>query len=422
MKAKNKYLELYCDSTEASKLPFEPVQHGVLIPCYGERNEILKQLESWKNFSESFLVILIINEAKNSENWAVESNRSLLATLKDFLIGPSEVDFFANYHGVKLKILDRTQDRSIANGVGEARKIGADFLLKLHSRGDLISEFIYSTDADVTPPPDFFSISSQFEKSLVALHFNFSHWCNEFVSVIEDYEFSLRYFAWGLRTAGSPYGYPSIGSCLVLNLNAYVKVRGFPQRKAGEDFYLMNKLRKIGGIRFLAENYLKIEARSQVRTPFGTSAALQRSSGEFLFYSPRVFKSLRIFLSKAEAALVTGSSFKNLKGLWPSEAGHPDLEGFWENLLHSSPHPINRLLQFHTWFDGFKTLRFIQALTRNTHPKERLASGLREDVLKSLKSQNFLNSSLELSLLDYSRNRVDHLSHGRSFGSTRVYP
>ena len=414
MKALKKYLEFYSDRTEPSAFPFLPVRFGVLIPCFGEKDELLRQLQAWKNVSESFLLILIINEAFDSEEWAKDSNRSLLEELRRHQVGSGQKDFYADYLGLNLKILDRTQDHSLSEGVGEARKIGADYLLKLHLRGDLLSEFIFSTDADTLPQPCYFESAQFFTSRLAAVHFDFEHFYQQEIvdksfSALTDYELSLRYYAWGLRSAGSPYCYPSIGSCLIINLNAYVKARGFPQKKAGEDFYLLNKLRKLGPIRFLPGFHLKIEARNKVRTPFGTTAALQKNVGEFFFYSPEVFKLLKDFLTRAEEALIYEQDFKTIKDLWPTEEGQPDLEAYWDDLRQSSSEPNARLLQFHTWFDGFKTLRFIQALTRQRFPKGQLSWELKEEIAKSLESPNFLNSLLELSLLDYSRNRVDQL-------------
>jgi len=423
MKALRKYLELYADPTAPGPFPFTPVEYGVLVPCYGEKVEVLDQLQNWRKFSESFLIVFIINEACDSESWAKESNRDLIAQLKKYKITNEGHDFYGNYEGVKIKVLDRTQERSLSQGVGEARKIGADYLLKLHSQGFIQSEFIFSTDADVTPPLNYFKSSQFFEPKLSALHFNFEHWvdADAHLPTMAEYEFSLRYYAWGLRAAGSAYCYPSIGSCLVIHLDAYVKSRGFPQKKAGEDFYLLNKLRKLGPLRYLPQLPLKIQARAQVRTPFGTSAALKKEE-RFLFYSPEVFLRLKDFLSRCEEALIAEQNFSSLQELWPDEAGMPDLRRHWPDLLKSSTDPLTKILHFHTWFDGFKTLRFIQALTRQVLPKQELPPSFKLQVCKSLESPHFLSSTLELSLLDYSRNRVDQLSHGRSIRQTRIYP
>ncbi len=60
------------------------------------------------------------------------------------------------------------------------------------------------------------------------------------------YDCSLNYYVDGQAWAGSPWAFHTIGSTLVINAEHYAIARGFPQREAGEDFYLLNKLGKIG--------------------------------------------------------------------------------------------------------------------------------------------------------------------------------
>ena len=48
-----------------------------------------------------------------------------------------------------------------------------------------------------------------------------------------------------MKYARSPYAFHTIGSTMAVSANHYAKVRGFPKREAGEDFYLLNKLAKV---------------------------------------------------------------------------------------------------------------------------------------------------------------------------------
>ena len=68
------------------------------------------------------------------------------------------------------------------------------------------------------------------------------------------YEYSLRYYVAGLTYAQSPYAFHTIGSTMAVNAEHYASVRGFPRREAGEDFYLLNKLAKVGSVHTLEEN------------------------------------------------------------------------------------------------------------------------------------------------------------------------
>ena len=109
-----------------------------------------------------------------------------------------------------------------------------------------------------------------------------------------------------MKYARSPYAFHTIGSTMAVNAFHYAKVRGFPRRQAGEDFYLLNKLAKVGAIRQLSEETecesIDIAARLSDRVPFGTGAAtgkimeLEDPAREYLFYHPAVFGLLRGWL------------------------------------------------------------------------------------------------------------------------------
>ncbi len=62
------------------------------------------------------------------------------------------------------------------------------------------------------------------------------------------YELSLRYYVAGMKFARSPYAFHTIGSSMAVSPVHYARVRGFPKREAGEDFYLLNKLAKLGSV------------------------------------------------------------------------------------------------------------------------------------------------------------------------------
>ena len=65
-----------------------------------------------------------------------------------------------------------------------------------------------------------------------------------------------------------------MGSCLAVRPEAYAAVRGFPRKNAAEDFYVLDKLAKVGTIARLAGTPLLLEGRLSDRVPFGTGKAL----------------------------------------------------------------------------------------------------------------------------------------------------
>ena len=112
------------------------------------------------------------------------------------------------------------------------------------------------------------------------------------------YEISLRYNVLGLAWAGSPYAYQSMGSCVVISGNSYAAVRGFPRKNAAEDFYVLNKLAKVGSIFRLTGSPILLEGRPSDRVPFGTGRAIRdlvskkRGLANFRLFHPLVFAHL----------------------------------------------------------------------------------------------------------------------------------
>ena len=103
----------------------------------------------------------------------------------------------------------------------------------------------------------------------------------------------------GLRHAGSPYAYHSIGSCIAVVPRHYAAVRGVPKLRAGEDFYLLNKLAKVGRIQNARSSPITIKARKSLRVPFGTGRAtdeIEQNINRYHIYSPRIFDLIKTWL------------------------------------------------------------------------------------------------------------------------------
>jgi hypothetical protein len=206
---------------------------------------------------------------------------------------------------------------------------------------------------------------------------------HKIMQVTRLYEYSLRYYVAGLSFAHSPYAFHTIGSTIAVNAAHYAKVRGFPRRQAGEDFYLLNKLAKVGSIMQLSAETdcepIDIAARLSDRVPFGTGAAvgrimeLENPAREFLLYHPAVFGLLRSWLGSLPTFWQSRSSdigvILSISNHSPMDLqvliGGLEESGAAEALQHafrqsSDAKQFNR--QIHTWFDAFRTLKLIHHL------------------------------------------------------------
>jgi hypothetical protein len=184
------------------------------------------------------------------------------------------------------------------------------------------------------------------------------------------YETALRYYVAGLHFAQSPYAYFTIGSILSFDINAYCQARGFPKRNAGEDFYLLNKLAKLGVVTYLPEVTIKLEARPSQRVPFGTGPAVQsimqltEQSQDYLYYNPEVFIELKACL----LAFNTLWQHRKQPELWFDSLSVITQQAL-KNIgvlsfitKQKSANQIQFDKQLIVWFDSFKTLKFIHAL------------------------------------------------------------
>jgi hypothetical protein len=156
-------------------------------------------------------------------------------------------------------------------------------------------------------------------------------------------------------------------------------VRGFPKREAGEDFYLLNKLAKVGSVLQLDLDSdceaLEIEARRSDRVPFGTGAAVIKITDladpvrDFRFYDPAVFELLRQWLHSLPA--IWQSRSKDLATSIESQSLLAALKQIktdqaLDHAFRQSKDLDQFTRQMHTWFDAFRTLKLIHIL-RDLH-------------------------------------------------------
>jgi hypothetical protein len=409
--AQKQYLDRYAEpeARELSALR-RRFGHVLTIPAYGEERELRKALASIPvGPLGDVLIVLVVNGRVDSPQSMRDANLATLERLR--AAGGCGIPIAQNTalhehpRGALLLVDRATPGRELPprQGVGLARKIAADIALTLWSEGNVASPWIHCTDADVTLPPDYFEVitpvastirntSSAADKvsitsnpdiaddSKAALLYPFRH--VDATPEALEYEVSLRYYVAGLRFAGSPYAFHTIGSTLAVHATAYAQVRGFPKRLAGEDFYLLNKLAKVGTIRSLYGEPIGLSARASTRTPFGTGRALSRARGRerdpaaLCVYHPAVFSDLGTWLQTLRALAEAGDTAdptdllaKQIEN-WPAANAERlraqlDETGAWAAALTGVQRgrtPLTRTKHLHSGFDAFRTLKLIHAL------------------------------------------------------------
>jgi hypothetical protein len=408
-KAVQQYLDRYAEPEAriADLLP-GTFGHALIIPAYDEGEDLMRALQSVPVGPEGdVLVILIVNAPPEAAAWVHERNAEVLPRLRQkygaeratCLDGPAPAQLFRFRAGSILHV-DRASPGHLlpaGQGVGTARKIGFDIALRLHRSRRLASPWLHSTDADVILPRDYFDrIAGVAIKNAAALIYPFTHRGEDDVALaraVQLYEISLRYYVLGLASARSPYAHQTIGSTLAVDALAYAKVRGVPKRTAAEDFYLLGKLAKVGAIGSIGGMAITLSGRVSRRVPFGTGPAVERIAREerFTLYHPSIFAYLGAWLDTL-ADLPLGaprSAFANhvtehcrKRGLDPSliadMAAHPSVESAIAAAQSHAKTATKLAHHLTTWFDAFRTLKFVHALEARALPPKPWLEALRE--------------------------------------------
>jgi hypothetical protein len=368
--------------------------HVLTIPAYGEGASLFATLASVPAGPlGDVLIILVVNGRSDSPRSIREANLAAIERVaSEFGIGErvaNGVRLTEHPRGALLLIDRATPGRELParHGVGLARKIAADVALALWAGGSVQSPWIHCTDADVNLPADYFT-SADRAGAAAALLYPFRHVADSDEVRRRDaleYEISLRYYVAGLRFAESPYAFHTIGSTLAVHTVAYSQVRGFPKRLAAEDFYLLNKLAKVGRVRDLDGEPIRLSARISTRTPFGTGRALgraqqrDRSREPLLLYHPDVFLYVGVWKRTLDALAKRGAG-SELAALFEEHAAARsglnrellrvalDETGAWKAAetgaaRRRTPEVLAKHL--HDGFDGARTLKLIHALRAN---------------------------------------------------------
>lgn len=375
-------------------------QQVVVIPCLAECENIKSLLGSLSANDEKLLAetlfLFVINNSEIATDDIKENNIKTYIYLKE--------NYFKLSSKLNLAIVDAfSSEKSLPKknaGVGLARKIGMDLALKYFDYSNNSKKIIVCLDADCTVDKNYlFEIANQFNrKNLFSGYVNFQHRFSDDIQVnqaIIAYEIFLRYYVLGLSYAKSPFAFHSIGSTMVCDFSAYIKVQGMNKKKAAEDFYFLEKLAKIYSIEKIDSTTVYPAARKSSRVPFGTGQRVNRyiarTHNEYELYSLNVFKILsawnQIFYNKNinDPKLILNEAKKISQTLFDFLINR-DFENSYKKILANSKSISQLNAQKKMWFDGFSTLKLIHLLRNTEFPNEFMFNAL-DSMLGEINSE-----------------------------------
>jgi Glycosyl transferase family group 2 len=353
---------------------------AVVIPALAETANLDQMLHSLSTnppeLLAQFLLLVVVNQRTDADDREKTDNQATLAAL------PAWQQQYGLDHLYWVNAVSPGLELPAKQGVGLARKIGLDLALSYlnYTTNDPL---LICLDADTLVQPDYLAaVTRHFADatcggaSIPYRHRPAMDLAGQ--TAIDRYELFLRSYVLGLKLAGSPYAFHTVGSAMACRVSAYVTAGGMNRRQAGEDFYFLQQVHKTSGVTPMAGTVVHPSPRASRRVPFGTGRAvgemLEQGTTRLLFYQPELFFLLGNWLQlAAQEEEWSGAELLVKSGdISPHLQSFLDGAGFtatWDNLKRHNPVKDRRMAAFHGWFDAFRTMRLLHHLTDAAYPR-----------------------------------------------------
>ena len=311
----------------------------VVVPCYDEPDLVgaLESLQSCERPDCGVEIIVVVNSGADAPADVRERNRKSAAQAREY----AQV----------IHVPDLPPTHA---GVGLARKIGMDEALRRLQGQGIIVNF----DADCRCDPNYLrAIEEHFashpETPGCSIYFEHPP------GAADLYELHLRYYVQALRYARHPYAFHTIGSCMAVRSAVYMEQGGMNKRKAGEDFYFLQKVIALGHYNDLVTTRVIPSPRESDRVPFGTGKAVsdQLRGKPALTYPFEAFDDLKRF-------------FENVEHPPPAMCSFLDAQNFNEKLCELRDNTATNdtfRARFFRWFNGFMAMKWIHFARDNLY-------------------------------------------------------
>lgn len=356
----------------------------VVLPCHNEPDLLtsLDALEACETPQGVVSVIVVVNASVQADEEIKKHNEQTHTACLNWQAAASRK---FRYHF----ILENQLPKKHA-GVGLARKIGMDEAVRLFESQDK-DGVILCFDADSTCETNLLiEVEKLFAENPktpgCSIHFEHpleGEQAPEVYEGILNYELHLRYYVDGLKYAGFPYAFQTIGSSMAARSSAYQKQGGMNRRKAGEDFYFLHKIIPLGNFKELNTTKIIPSPRRSDRVPFGTGRAigtwLDEGKEELLSYDPQVFEDLKVLFLSVDGLYQTTDILTIWNNFPVSIQRFITIDEF-KTQIQEFNSQANSLAtfqkRFYQWFDGFKALKFVHFARDEFYPNVPIAEGV----------------------------------------------
>ena len=188
---------------------------------------------------------------------------------------------------------------------------------------------------------------------------------------IIDYELHLRYYINAQRWAGFPFAYQTIGSSMAVRANAYQAQGGMNKRKAGEDFYFLQKFIELGSFGEIKTTKVIPSPRPSDRVPFGTGKAVSKilnNSGELTTYAPQSFVDIKAFFENITNFYNSDLNLKHLPESVVSFLEQQNWTKEMERIRRNTASVEAFQKQTFRWFNAFRLMKFLHFSRDHFYP------------------------------------------------------
>lgn len=378
-----------------------------VIPAYSESGLIncLDSLFSCHRPNSAVEVIVIIN-------WPFHAGEKEIAFNKKIAAGTTQWSETKNSKSFTFHILCLPGQDKKNSGVGFARKRGMDEAIHRFNILDKPDGVILSLDADTLTENNYFTAIEDFYSEFAdtdACNIRFAHPLSGsedkyLYQGIAEYELHMRYYLQGLRYAGHPNSFHTVGSAFSIKASCYCRQGGMNKRAAGEDFYFLQKV-------FDAEKFGECNTscvypspRSSGRVPFGTGAAIKtwlERKTELQTFHPGLFEILKAFLNRVPliynyARKGTNTWMQELPPVLHDFLVMNNFEEKVKEIFHNSSGQDSFNKRFFRWFNMFRALKFMNH-AKSVYPNRNITEAAGELLKK--KGVDHTNSHMASELL-----------------------
>lgn len=376
-------------SQDMAQLPVPATHLGlvVVIPCFNEPDILttLDALAACQPVSVAIEVYLIVNASSQDAPAIHERNQKTLIAVSTWLEQQSDLPFqLFSFYFPELPAKHA--------GVGLARRLGMDLAAERLFFVGKPDGVIVNLDADCTVKANYFQALEQhfqdfpktpgaslaFEHPLSGAH------AAEVYAGIVYYELFLRYYVHAQRFAGFPFAFQTIGSAMAVRAAIYRKQGGMNRRKAGEDFYFLQKIIELGDFTELNSTRVYPSPRVSDRVPFGTGKAiadwlLLKEGDTYPSYAFQTFVDFRLMVQGLDGLYPFSDKALNL---WLNTLSEPlrnylrteDVSEKLSEIERNSASLETFRKRFFQWFNAFRTMKSVHDLRDQAYGEQDLCS------------------------------------------------